>query len=1165
MRCKQYFPIFLFLLLSLLLAPGSHRAAAQENGLEQENPHSIASENNTFYLDPVRDYSEGEIEPYYVRYTPGGKNAMAQAARALGGEVVYDLDIVDTLAINMPPQAIQGLANNPHLVFYEPIPEHSLLEVAPDYPMINSAPASDDRIEVVPWNIDQFQARDIWDQNRDGIVDPGAPTGEGIKFCIIDSGIYGGHEDFNWDNITGFSQISGESWDEDENGHGTHVAGTANALQNGIGVVGVAPGGMELHIVKVFNNNGQWVTGQSNLGAAAQECRDAGANVLSMSLGGGFSSTENSIFQALYDDDNILNIAAAGNSGNSSRSYPASYMSVISVGAIDSNEVAASFTQYPDTDYDPDDPPPNVEWDVVELAGGGVAVLSTMPGPPGHSHGDIPLFAVITQDPATYDAGVYHIEEAALGSVEAELVGGGLCDDDDIDPAWNNRIVLCERGSISFANKVNNVRNNGGLGAIIFNNEPGEFLGTCGGDCQQPSIPAVSMTQADGQYLQANNLNETVQLIADDGSDCSTCFGSYNYMSGTSMATPGVAAAVGFTWAACGGGDNINITNKDIRQLLRDTAKDLEGQHPDGPSYGEGWDPVTGWGLVQLKDALDLGTERFGATNCPPVGVVQADPLEQNVCTMDNAAADFNVTIQRGDFEGNYVMSAADIPAGANSSFDPNPVLYPGDTTTLTITDLPDAAAGSHTITIIATDQSDPDNKGQGSAFLNLAHDLASGHGPLSPVNGSAVVSLTPTFDWSAADVAESYILEVATDHTFTDLVINETVAGTSYTPATALDPDTYYYWRVTAVNACGLAQADPSVFRTPACSVYNGSTGTISGGATVNFTAESTLAGTVNKINVLNVTGSHDTNSSYLDIRLIKDGIEVALKPEGQCTISPFGPVTFDQSSTNAFDCSLSGIMQPTGNLDDFAGVEADGTWTLQVYNSRTGGSPFERNGAINSWAAEICVEAAETIGRYGGLPVSYGLAWHAGDAAPHLGAEAGAQTEGYEEQTNTNREGVLTHNAAWVSGEEVSLDVTVNGTGWLAMWVDWNGNGNFDDAGERVVSQAVEDGDNTVTFDVPTEYETGTPLNVRVRLYDSLVEPDMMGLMNNQILSGPQPSGEAVGGDIADFTIEFTPTAISLAAIGVNTPLPTSLLALLALAVAGMTAALLLARRPA
>lgn len=102
-------------------------------------------------------------------------------------------------------------------------------------------------------------------------------------------------------------------------------------MNNDIGVVGVMPGGAELYIVKVFNNAGDWVIGQSNLAAAAIACRNAGANAISMSLGGSYSATEDAIFQDLYDTYGIINIAAAGSDGTSMASYPASYDSVISV------------------------------------------------------------------------------------------------------------------------------------------------------------------------------------------------------------------------------------------------------------------------------------------------------------------------------------------------------------------------------------------------------------------------------------------------------------------------------------------------------------------------------------------------------------------------------------------------------------------------------------------------------------------------------------------------------------------------------------------------------------------------------------------------------------------------------------------------------------------
>ena len=125
-------------------------------------------------------------------------------------------------------------------------------------------------------------------------------------------------------------------------GHGTHVTGTIAAEDNNFGVVGVAPG-VEIFTVRVFDNNGVFFG--SDVIAAAEQCRDAGAKVISMSLGGGRGSREErDTFEDLYNNG-IIAVAAAGNSGNSDFSYPASYETVVSVGAVSSNGSLASFSQ----------------------------------------------------------------------------------------------------------------------------------------------------------------------------------------------------------------------------------------------------------------------------------------------------------------------------------------------------------------------------------------------------------------------------------------------------------------------------------------------------------------------------------------------------------------------------------------------------------------------------------------------------------------------------------------------------------------------------------------------------------------------------------------------------------------------------------------------------
>lgn len=170
------------------------------------------------------------------------------------------------------------------------------------------------------------------------------------KVCILDTGYTLNHPDLINSGVTGddgYGSNDTGNWYQDGNGHGTHVAGTISAIGgNNQGVVGVNRNGqLKLHIVKVFNNSGNWAYG-SDLIAAINQCQAAGANITSMSLGGsGQSAAERQAFTQSAAAG-MLHIAAAGNGGNASLSYPASYDAVVSVAAVDSAGNKASFSQY---------------------------------------------------------------------------------------------------------------------------------------------------------------------------------------------------------------------------------------------------------------------------------------------------------------------------------------------------------------------------------------------------------------------------------------------------------------------------------------------------------------------------------------------------------------------------------------------------------------------------------------------------------------------------------------------------------------------------------------------------------------------------------------------------------------------------------------------------
>ncbi len=283
-----------------------------------------------------------------VKFKPGAKASMKAAAASVKASVQEDIFGMDAMALEVPLAALKGLENNPNVEYVE--------EDLKRYPLALTTPSTGSPYasgQAVPYGIKQVQADLLSDVNVGN-----------RKVCIIDSGYDRAHEDLSGNVHTGEYDAGTGNWYTDENSHGTHVAGTIAAINNsGVGVVGVnANRRLKLHIVKVFGASG-WAY-SSTLASAANKCKAAGANIISMSLGGSGSSTTESTAFANLASGGVLSIAAAGNAGNTSVSYPAGYSSVMSVAAVDEFKVRASFSQY------------NSD---VEIAGPGVSVYSTIP------------------------------------------------------------------------------------------------------------------------------------------------------------------------------------------------------------------------------------------------------------------------------------------------------------------------------------------------------------------------------------------------------------------------------------------------------------------------------------------------------------------------------------------------------------------------------------------------------------------------------------------------------------------------------------------------------------------------------------------------------------------------------------------------------------------
>ena len=178
-------------------------------------------------------------------------------------------------------------------------------------------------------------------------------------------------DDFNGyvDDVHGYDFVNDDGDPMDDNGHGTHVAGTIGAIDNnGLGVVGVSPN-VQIMALKFLNADG---SGYLSDAIKAIDYAVANGAVISNNSwsGGGYSQT---LYEAIANAGSVghIFVAAAGNAtsnNDSSPAYPASYEldNIISVAATDRNDALASFSNYGAT--------------TVDLAAPGVSILSTTPG-----------------------------------------------------------------------------------------------------------------------------------------------------------------------------------------------------------------------------------------------------------------------------------------------------------------------------------------------------------------------------------------------------------------------------------------------------------------------------------------------------------------------------------------------------------------------------------------------------------------------------------------------------------------------------------------------------------------------------------------------------------------------------------------------------------------
>ena len=525
----------------------------------------------------VRDAPPREgAEPVLIRYRSGHPVRVEHLR--------YDWPRLQALAARLTPEEVRSLAKDPRV-----------LAIAPDGPVFvlgepsregrpreGSTPSGGEAGELTE-SLRMIQAPEVWDANGDGVLDAGAPTGEGIQVCVIDSGWDDRHPELRAAYAGGWDFLEADDDPRDYShaerrwggGHGTHVAGTLAArLGSGGrvrlgsatgGMVGVAPGA-SLLIARVLDLQGRGRI--SDVIAALEWCRSRGAHIATLSLA---SPQPHELLRQTLEEAlaaGMLSVAASGNSGTEDPqtgppiAHPAAYPSVLAVGAVDLQGQHPLFSQ-----AGPE----------LGLVAPGVDVLSTS--------------ILGAADCSAVEAGgrilsTQVVEYSARGDYTGPLVVCDLGEGErpcDGAVARDGFVALVAPGGLPLAEKVSRVVEQGARAVLLPNDDPrlGEGFFSFGAPGAWPL--ALSVSHAAGLELRA--LAGTRVRVSFTGVD-------YVRLSGTSTAVPYVSGTAALVWSA-----RPELTAAQVRELLRRSARDL------GPP---GRDVTFGWGLVQARDALGL-------------------------------------------------------------------------------------------------------------------------------------------------------------------------------------------------------------------------------------------------------------------------------------------------------------------------------------------------------------------------------------------------------------------------------------------------------------------------------------------------------------------------------------------------------------------------------
>ena len=288
-----------------------------------------------------------------ITYDQSFKPGVKAAIKWLGGSVVREFKYVNAVVADLPDhvkdasiytvEGVKDVSDDTYRRWIEAapaslqaVPLPSLdsalrtIREATDLPGLPEPKADAAPSAEIPWGIARVNAPAAWDYT----------AGRGVKVAVIDTGVDFNHPDLAPNYKGGYNAVDPAAAPLDDQGHGTHVAGTIAAVKDGKGVAGVAPGA-DLYAVKVLDKNG---SGQySWIIAGIEWAIEHRMQVINMSLGGGAGNEALRLVMEKAGEAGVTVVCAAGNDSGPVN-YPAKYPQAIAVSASDSADKIASFS-----------------------------------------------------------------------------------------------------------------------------------------------------------------------------------------------------------------------------------------------------------------------------------------------------------------------------------------------------------------------------------------------------------------------------------------------------------------------------------------------------------------------------------------------------------------------------------------------------------------------------------------------------------------------------------------------------------------------------------------------------------------------------------------------------------------------------------------------------